>query len=276
VLIARGADLVLASSDPALETAPEEAEVVALEAAVREAKPDVVLLAADSFGRDVAPRLAGRVGAGLVTEVTSWRVNDGRVEFERLVFGGKAQARMASRRPIAMATVKPGAATAKAVDASRPGEVRDLEVTIAVDPGWPAVLETSVEPARGPRLDDAKIVVSGGRGLGGPENFTYLQELAAILGAAVGASRAAVDAGWVPASWQVGQTGKTVAPNLYLAIGISGASQHIVGISRAKTIVAINTDQDAPIFEYARLGVVGDYREILPPFEAALKELLQK
>jgi len=258
-LVARGADLVLTCSEPSLDVAPGEAGVMALEAAYRLAPAKVVLLVADAFGRDWAPRLARRIGAGLVTEATGWSTNGGRISFSRQVFGGKARAVLASKRPIVVATVKPGASTAPPPDAARSGAVRDLGVSIPLDPSWPKVIETSIDPPRGPRLDDAKVVVSGGRGLGGPENFQILQDLASVLNAAVGASRAAVDAGWVPSTWQIGQTGKTVAPNLYIAVGISGASHHLVGITQAKTIVAINTDKDAPIFDYARLGVVGDY-----------------
>jgi len=274
-LIAYGADTVLTCAEPALETAPGEAGVIALEAACRASEPGVVLLVADSYGRDWAPRLAWRIDAGLVTEVTGWSLASGRLTFSRQVFGGKAQAVLASRRPVAIATVKPGAAVACQPDPSRRGLVQELGVTIPLDPSWPQVIETASEAPTGPRLEDAKIIVSGGRGLGGPENFSYARDLAEVLGAAVGASRAAVDAGWVPATWQIGQTGKSVAPNLYVAVGISGASQHMVGCSRSKLIVAINTDQDAPIFEQARLGVVGDYREVLPRLTAALKELLQ-
>lgn len=275
-LVAGGADLVLTCADPALERAPGEAGAIALEAAYRAAEPAVVLLPADTLGRDWAPRLARRAGAGLMTEAIGWTVQDGRVVFNRLVFGGKAQAAMASRRAVAVTTVKPGAATARTPDPSRQGQVRDLGIQIAINPAWPLVLETSVEQAQGVKLEDAKVIISGGRGLGGPENFRYLEELGAVLEAAVGASRAAVDEGWVPATWQIGQTGKTVAPNLYMAVGISGASQHMVGCSRSKAIIAINTDKDAPIFDHARLGVVGDYKEVLPHLTAALKELLNK
>lgn len=272
-LVSRGADLVLTSEEPSLESAPEEAALVALEAAARTIQPAVILLLADSFGRDVAPRLGKRLSASVVTEVTDWRDEDGRLILNRLTFGGKARASYVSRRPVTVATVKPGAAVALAPDSARPGVIRDLGVAIPLNPAWPTVIEAAVEPPAGPRLDDAKVIVSGGRGLGAPENFTYLQDLAQVLGAAVGASRAAVDAGWVPQTWQIGQTGKSVAPNLYVAVGISGASQHLVGCSRAKTIVAINTDKDAPIFDAARLGVVGDFKEVVPALVDALAEL---
>jgi electron transfer flavoprotein alpha subunit len=275
-LVEHGADLVLTSTEASFDVAPGEAGVIALEAAWKVSNAGIVLCIADTYGRDWGPRLARRIDAGLVTEVTGWAVANGQIRFNRQVFGGKAHAVIASRRPVVVATVKPGAATAISADSAHTGEVRDLGLPIPVDPAWPIVIDTTIEPPRGPRLDDARIIVSGGRGLGGPENFSYLTDLAAVLGAAVGASRAAVDAGWVPASWQIGQTGKTVAPNLYIAVGISGASHHLVGISQAKTVVAINLDSDAPIFDHARLGIVGDYKEILPVLTSAFAELLKK
>lgn len=275
-LVARGADLVVYCEDEALKRSPGEAGLQALEAACRQYEPAVVLLPADTFGRDWAPRLARRLGAGLVTEATGWEVTEGRILFSRLVFGGKAVAQMASARPVAVATVKPGAGRAREADPARTGQVAALEVAPQIREGWPEVVEIAVEQSTGPKLEEAKTVVSGGRGLGGAENFRHLEELASVLGAAVGASRAAVDEGWVPATWQIGQTGKAVAPDLYIAVGISGASQHMVGCSRSRTIVAINKDPDAPIFEHARLGVVGDYREVLPPLVGALKEMLKR
>ncbi|HUX88039.1 MAG TPA: electron transfer flavoprotein subunit alpha/FixB family protein [Chloroflexota bacterium] len=273
-LIARGADDVLTWSDPALDAAPGEAGVAALGAAAAATGADVILLVADTAGRDWAPRLAFRLGAGLVTEATGWELQDGRIRFARMVFGGKAQAVQTSRRSVAVATLKPGACVAREPDPSRIGRVRALEVRLKPSTSWPTLLETVVEAPKGPSLDDAKRIVSGGRGLGGSENFSYLNELAEVLGAAVGASRAAVDAGWVPVTWQIGQTGKIVAPDLYIAVGISGASQHLAGCSQAKAIVAINTAEDAPIFDRARLGVIGDFREVVPALTAALRDLL--
>jgi electron transfer flavoprotein alpha subunit len=275
-LVAGGADLVVTSDEPALGDFPAEAGLEAIVEACRQHQPEVILLEADSYGRDWAPRLAHRLRAAVMSEVTGWRVDGERILFTRLVFGGKAQAWMGSRRNITVVAVKAGASSARSPDKSRVGRAERLEFSAAPHPQWPVIFETAIEAASGPRLDDAKVIISGGKGLGGPEQFALLQELATVLGAAVGASRAAVDAGWVPATWQIGQTGKSVAPNLYIAVGISGASQHMVGCSRSKMIVAINTDQDAPIFDQARLGVVGDYKAILPPLTAAVKQLLQQ
>ena len=274
-LIARGADEVLTWSDPGLNATPGEAGVAALSAAVVATGADVILLVADTAGRDWAPRLAFRIEAGLVTEATGWTLTDGKLTFTRMVFGGKAQAVYTSRRPVAVATLKPGACVAREAEPGRTGQVRALEVRLESSANWPTLVETVVEAPKGPSLDDAKRIVSGGRGLGGPENFSYLNDLADVLGAAVGASRAAVDAGWVPVTWQIGQTGKIVAPDLYIAVGISGASQHLAGCSQAKAIVAINTAEDAPIFDRARLGVIGDYREVVPALTAVLREMLK-
>ena len=272
-LISRGADAVLYCADPALARHPGEAGMQVLAQAEKEVQPDLLLLAADSVGRDLGPRIAARLGAGLVTEATSAALHAGRVEVPRPVFGGKAIARMAATTAQAVITLRPGAGAARAADPSRTGTVRELAVQIAPAANWPTVVRREVEASSGPRLEEATAIVSGGRGVGGPEGFSLLHELAQALGGAVGASRAAVDEGWVPAALQIGQTGKAVAPDLYIAVGISGASQHMVGCARAKTLVAINRDPDALIFDAARLGLVGDYREALPALTRAIREL---
>ncbi len=273
-LRAAGADVVLTCEEEALDTAPGEAGLAALVAGCEVLRPSLVLLPADSLGRDWAPRLGYRLGAGLVTEVTDWSLEEGRPVFQRLVFGGKAIATMTVAGGPAIATVRPGAGRRDEPPRAGRGEARDLGLAIEAWPSWPRLLRRQTEERQGPGLEEARAIVSGGRGLGGPEGFEPLGELALTLGGAVGASRAAVDEGWAPPTWQIGQTGKTVAPDLYVAVGISGASQHLVGCSRAKTIVAINRDPEAPIFDYARLGVVGDWREVVPALTVALKEML--
>ncbi len=272
-LAVAGANEILVSEEEALQVAPGEAGLRAIERACELTGADLVLLPADSLGRDWAPRLAYRLGAGLVTEVTDWSLAAGRPIFERLVFGGKAIATMVVAEGRAVAATRPGAGRRDAPPPSGRGEVRALGLPIPLDPLWPRVVRRQSEEREGPGLDEARVIVSGGRGLGGPEGFARLGDLAAALGGALGASRAAVDEGWAPATWQIGQTGKTVAPELYIAVGISGASQHLVGCSKAKTIVAINSDPDAPIFDYARFGVVGDWRVIVPALTAAVKEM---
>jgi electron transfer flavoprotein alpha subunit len=152
------------------------------------------------------------------------------------------------------------------------GEVIEIPVNVRPSTGTWRLIERNLEKSGGPRLEDARIIVSGGRGMGGKENFSCLAELGDVLGAALGASRAAVDLGWVPSTWQIGQTGKKVAPELYVAVGISGASQHMVGIAAAKHIVAINKDEKAPIFQMAELGVAEDYKVFIPKLIEALKK----
>jgi electron transfer flavoprotein alpha subunit len=218
------------------------------------------------------------LSAGLVTECVGWQMDGaGPLHFKRPVYGGKAVATIVVRHPLQMAVVTPGSFAAPSPVPHPKGTVRRLECTVMVqEANCPRVVERVTEAAAEPSLEDAAIVVAGGRGLKGTQNFKLLEDLAQVLSGTVGASGAAVAEGWAPTSWRIGQTGKSVRPNLYLAIGISGASLHLAGLTRAKAIVAINTDKYAPIFKTARLGIVGDYQQILPPLVAALREILER
>jgi electron transfer flavoprotein alpha subunit len=240
-----------------------------------QAKAQLVLLADDSLGKELAPRLAHRLGGGVVTEVIALEGEGSGVVFRRQMYGGRAIAAISARRFPVVATVKPRMLVPALEQAGRTGEEIPVPVSLETSMVRIKVLERVAEEVRGVKLENARVVVSGGRGLKGAEPFKQLEELAQVLKGAVGASRAATDAGWVPASWQVGQTGKTVSPDLYIAVGISGATQHLAGITGAKTIVAINSDPDAPIFKVAHLGVVGDFKAVLPKFIAKCRELTQ-
>lgn len=262
-LVAFGADRVLQVEHEALREPDGDAYVAAAEAACRHAGQGLVLVPGDRLGWEVAPRLAHRLGAGLITDAVDVGVEDGRLVAVKPVYGGKAQAKMAVRTTTQVVLVRARTQTAPAADEARSGSIEAL--SFSPPAGRVRVLEyKDTAPGGEVRLEDAKVVVSGGRGLGGPEPFADLAELARLLGGAVGASLAAVDAGWAPPHIQVGQTGKSVSPDLYIAVGISGASQHVAGMSASKTIVAINKDPEAPIFRIAHLGVVADYKEVLP------------
>jgi electron transfer flavoprotein alpha subunit len=274
-LIAHGADTLWRLSHPLLQQPQADCWVSGLCQAMPLIGPQVILLADDALGKEVGPRLAARLGAGILTEVIAVGAEGEAVLFHRPMYGGRTVAIFEATRFPVVATVKPRAIPPAAEQVGRAGEQKS--VPLSLDPTLirVSVRERVAEEIRGARLETARVVVSGGRGLKGAEPFQQLQELAQILKGAVGASRAATDAGWVPASWQVGQTGKTVSPELYIAIGISGATQHLAGMSGAKAIVAINTDPDAPIFKMAHLGVVGDFKAVLPAFIAKCRDLLQ-
>jgi electron transfer flavoprotein alpha subunit len=246
--------------------------LAAAEQAAKQVQPDVILLTHLGTGRDLGPSLAYRLDAGIVTDSTALRVDGGELVVTKPVFGGSAIAEFAISTSPKVVTLRPRAF--ESAEAPAPCEAK-VEALSVPDAGAAIeVLEEIREQATtGPRLKDAKVIVSGGRGLGGPENWKFVEELAQVLGAAVGATRAVTDAGWVPPSLQVGLTGSTVAPDLYITIGISGAVQHIAGISGARNVVAINRDGDANIFKYARFGVIGDWKQIVPAFTQRLKEL---
>jgi electron transfer flavoprotein alpha subunit len=238
-----------------------------------EHKPTAILAGATSSGRDVLALAAVDLDAGLVPDCTGLVVEDGVIKATRPVYAGKLMSNVTVEGETMLASLRSRAFPAAEVDAGRSGEV------VAVEPAMPAgdiTLEVlGMEAAEGEvSLADAGIIVSGGRGVGGPDGFEPVRDLASTLGAALGASRAAVDAGWIPYAHQVGQTGKTVSPDLYVAAGISGAIQHLAGMRTAKVIVAINKDPEAPIFKLAQYGIVDDLFKVVPALTAEFKNRL--
>ena len=231
----------------------------------------VVLVGHTMAGMDFVPRLAAKLGAGLVSDVTEVKMEGGKIHTRKPIYSGKAFADITINTKIAVVTIRPNAVNA--VEKAGAGTVEKL----SIDGGTVQTKFASVQEAAGSKisLTEASIIVSGGRGMKGPENFKILQELCDILKAALGASRAAVDSGWIEHSHQVGQTGKTVSPSLYIACGISGAIQHLAGMGSSKNIVAINKDPDAPIFKVATYGIVSDLFEIVPEVTKAFKAVLQ-
>jgi electron transfer flavoprotein alpha subunit len=258
---AHGAERVFAADDAIFADHPGGPAAHVLAGLVREHDPDLMFLPTTYEGRDVAGRLQAATGSALVSNVTDVPAID-RVVTE--IFGGTkiVEVEIAGPKPyIILARPRSFAAVATGGSA----EVVEIAVDVPDEVAAARIVERHAEPASGPRLGDARVVIAGGRGLGGTEAFAMLDELAATIpGAAVAASRAAVDAGWVPYSYQVGQTGTTVKPDVYIALGISGALQHVVGMKGARTIVAVNKDAEAPILKMADLGVVGDLFRIVP------------
>ncbi len=267
-----GPEVVLVADDPSLADGQPEAALAVLEQIARERQPEVILVGHTPALRELAVRLAFRLETAIVTDCTAVRVEDGTVVMTKPVYGGAAVAEFSVETSPRIATIRPRAVEPASAGASA-GQIQTVAVPGGVEPRV-MLVETVAETATaGPRLKDAKIVVSGGRGLGGPDNWRYVEELAGELGAAVGATRAVTDAGWVPPSHQVGLTGTTITPDLYVTVGVSGAVQHIAGCSGARNIVAINKDPDANIFKHARFGVVGDYKQVVPALTQRIKEL---
>jgi electron transfer flavoprotein alpha subunit len=227
---------------------------------------NIVLLSNDTYSQELAPRLAHRLGGASVGDGTDVRIVDGNVRVTRQVYGGKAQAIIELKRSPAVVWLR--------ARSFAPAAIENIAPLTIGDAGRTRIVERCKSEQSEARLEDARVIVAGGRGIGGPEGFQQeLEPLAQLLGAQMAASRAACDAGWVPPTWQVGQTGKKVAPELYLAIAITGASQHMAGISEARAIAAINIDPDAPIFKHARFGIVEDYRKVVPLLRQRLAEL---
>jgi len=257
-----GAARVHVADDELLGAPLPQPRVDVLEALVREGGFDTVLFAASVLSADVAAALAARLDAGLNWDLTDLDREDGKLVGKRPALGDSVYVDVGWTSEPRLALIRSG--TFEPAETGGSAEVERFESRLQDFSLAARMVEQAHEESEGPSIEDADVIVAGGRGLGGPENFALVEELAKALGGAVGATRAVVDAGWYPYAAQVGQTGKTVSPKLYVACGISGAIQHKVGMQSSGVIVAINKDPNAPIFEYADLGVVGDLHEILP------------
>ena len=274
-LIAHGADIVYVIDDPALAEFRDDCFSKVAITAIRQYKPEIVLAGATAIGRSFIPAVATTLNAGLTADCTALaiRTEDGALLQTRPAFGGNIMATIVceSSRP-QMATVRPKVMKALEFDGARSGQVVPVNVPESDLASRMEVNETVISEGSKVNIQEADILVSGGRGLESPEGFKLLSQLAEVLDAKVSASRAVVDAGWIPYPHQVGQTGKTVAPKLYIACGISGAIQHVAGMQSAETIVAINRDENAPIFNVADYGIVGDLNEIIPKLIRKIEE----
>jgi electron transfer flavoprotein alpha subunit len=268
-----GAAKVHVLESPELSAYSSQGFARALEILVREAAPSAVFFPATAQGRDLAPRLAARLGVSVASDCTAVAVTGGRLVFTRPIFAGKARLTLALKASPAIATLRPNVFPLEAGSGAS-AEVVKKAVDLAAEAIRGRVAEIICEKGAALDVSEAEIVVSGGRAMKGPEGFALLAELAGLLPrAAVGASRSAVDSGWIGHSHQVGQTGKTVSPNIYFAFGISGAIQHLAGMSSSKLIVAVNKDPEAPMFKVADYGIVADLFAVVPALAAELKAL---
>lgn len=267
-----GATDLFVSEDSAVNTYNPEAYTAVIGNLVKEKNPQILLASATILAKDLFPRVGGRTGNGVASDCTSLEISGDNVKVRRPMYAGKcsaevefhnSQTKIVLMRPNALQAPAPGSGSANVTELPAPPS--DLKTVIK---------EVVKGTSNKMDLTEANIIVSGGRGMKGPEHFKLLDELAGVLGATVGASRAVVDAGWVPHDMQVGQTGKTVSPSLYIACGISGAIQHLAGMSSSKVIVAINKDPEAPIFQKATYGIVGDVFEVLPVLTQEFQKLL--
>ncbi|MEW6440643.1 MAG: electron transfer flavoprotein subunit alpha/FixB family protein [bacterium] len=268
-----GPDRVYAADHPLLEAYHPELYCAALVQAYEEARPRAILMGDTLTSLDLAPRVAFALNAGLITDCVGFELGEGEVRFLKPVYSSNVMAAYALATEPWLVTLRSRAEDPAAKREEASGEVVPLDVKLDRSALTIEVLRRVVEEEEGPRLAGANIIVSGGRGIGGPEGFRRLAELAKALNAAVGASRPPVDLGWASPKAQVGQTGEKVAPSVYIAVGISGATQHLAGMIGSRTIVAINKDPNANIFRVADYGVVGDHEEVIPAFRKALATL---
>jgi len=274
--ISFGADKVFTVEDPLLKDYQTDAYVTVMEKAVKDTSPRVLLFGQTAVGRDLSPRLAFRLGTALSMDCMELSIDPGTkmLQETRSVYGGNARATFSSDLMPQMVTVRQKAMSPLAPNEAKKGDITAIKAELDPAKIRTKVLDTVKEEVAGVKLEDASIIVAGGRGIGGPDGFKQLEELAKAMKGATGASRPPSDNKWVPESWQIGLTGKIVTPEVYIAVAISGASQHLAGCSGAKNIIAINKDPEANIFKEARFGVVGDWKQVLPTFTQKVKELL--
>jgi len=270
-----GADKVIVADDERLATYTTDTYVSVLAQLTRASEPAIILLGATVQGKDMSGRLAARLGVGMAQDCVAFSIENSNLIAIRPIYAGKAYATVTFEESWPqIATGRPNVFELNEPDDSRPVEVIGAEFNLDDSQFKTKIIESIQEAGGKVDLTEAERIVSGGRGMKGPENYVILEELADLIGATVGASRSAVDAGWRPHSDQVGQTGKVVSPNLYIACGISGAIQHLAGMGTSKYIVAVNKDPDAPIFQKADYGVVGDLFEVVPALIEELKKIL--
>jgi electron transfer flavoprotein alpha subunit len=272
---AYGADTVYVADAPELAAYTPEAYTAVLGELIKANEPDIVIGGASQQGKELAARLAARLETGLAMDCVSLRLEDGLLIAKRPMYAGKVYAEVVceTARP-QMATGRPNVFAMLEPDIGRTAEIVAVPVSLKPEDLRTSLVEELADQSGKVDLTEATCIVSGGRGMKGPEQFEILEKLASVIGATVGASRSAVDAGWRPHSDQVGQTGKVVNPNLYIACGISGAIQHLAGMGSSKVIVAVNKDPDAPIFQKADYGIIGDLFEVVPILEEEFKKIM--
>ncbi|EKN65329.1 EtfA [Neobacillus bataviensis LMG 21833] len=272
--ISYGASIAYNVQNPLLTEYDVDLYVNCLSHVFQQTNADMMIVSFDRMGKDLVGRLATRLNASAITEVVDFKSDDEKLTWIRPIYGDKAFGEYQTTRPKVIVGIRQKSQKAAVPDEHRFGKIIPFEYAASEEEIVTKLVVKIQAALSDVRLEDARIIISGGRGLSGPEGFTELQNLANLLGGTVGASRAACDAGWVPSNLQVGQTGAVVAPDLYIAVGISGASQHLAGITSAKTVVAINTDAEAPIFKRANIGVIADYKTVIPALTDKLKKVL--
>jgi len=274
-VIAAGADKVYVVDDAQLKDYQPDAYISALEKVIHQIKPQIVIMGQNDSGRELAPRLACRLNTAATLDCIDLAIDPGtkRLLQTKPVYGGNAQAVIVTGTDPQIVTIRTKAFSPLAPDTARKGEVIGFQAGLDPSVVKAKILNRVEEEVAGIKLDDAAVVVAGGRGIGSIDGFKQLDELARLLKGAVGASRPACDNNWISDTAQVGLTGKIIAPEVYIAVAISGSSQHMSGCSGAKTIIAINKDKEANIFRHARYGIVGDWKKVLPAFTQKLKEL---